>query len=396
MSMPALSVLDQSFLDVFPNEIILQIISFCDISTQAALCRVCRLFQQLSVPGLYRTVELDDDGLPRNTTKTTIYLFAISVSISRHQQYTTFLSIKTNHIRQEETENAINCILLKTTGLRGLHLNRHWIGDFHLPPAFETLSFPHLHIVDFGSSQTGIQWSQEGPLLGSFINRHPSISHLALPRTPLGPPSAQLTPINLPNLILYSGPITSLDRLKNTDKLQSVKLDVNSNNSEWDVLACFPACQDVHLIFPEPMEEVEEIRDMFRMLKQLFPDLKSLSLIHTGFCLRARVRELLESMLAEELVGFNQLESFGFGANLFDEMNHPDFHSPIITSWIEACPTLQAVSIFLRGWDDPEGRYKIVDEKAEPTSEPCRLEKLFTHTNWLATEHITSTQYNFQ
>ncbi|KAJ7589030.1 hypothetical protein C8J56DRAFT_29602 [Mycena floridula] len=391
MSMPALSVLDQSFLNVFPNEIILQFISFCDISSQVALCRVCQLFQQLAVPWLYQTVELDD-----HPSRNTIRLFVSSTSISGHQQYTVFLSIKTDHTKQEETEHAINCILLKTTGLRGLRLTRNWIGDFHLPPAFETSSFPHLRILDFGLSPTEIQWCQEGPSLGSFINRHPSISHLALPRTPLALPSAQLTPINLPNLILYSGPITSLDRLENTDKLQSVKLDVNINDSEWDVLARFPACQDVHLIFPEPMEEVEEIQDIFRILKQLFPDLKSLSLIHTGFCLRARVRELLDSLLAEELVGFNQLESFGFGANLFDEMNHPDFHPPIIASWVEACPTLQAVSIFLRGWDDPEGRYKIVDKKAEPTSEPCRLEKLFTHTNWLATEHIISTQYSFQ
>ncbi|KAJ7589020.1 hypothetical protein C8J56DRAFT_888643 [Mycena floridula] len=88
--------------------------------------------------------------------------------------------------------------------------------------------------------------------------------------------------------------------------------------------------------------------------------------------------------IPKELAGFKQLESFGLGVSLATAAHKPvNYIVPITTSWIVHCPTLRELSIFLADWDEPEGRYKILGGKAEPTSEPCRIEKVFTHTNGL-------------
>ncbi|KAJ7578578.1 hypothetical protein C8J56DRAFT_1111513 [Mycena floridula] len=315
-------MVNQPLLDVFPNEITTEIITLCDLSTQAALCRVCKFFQQLAVPWLYRIVELDDLPPSKVGITTTIYGFDTSAV---NQQYTTFLSIKT-HLPPEETDDS---------------LNPRTIGS--------TWTFWFL-----------------------FINRHPAISHLALPwDCPYAFP-----PIKLPNLAIYSGFQTSLLTLGKTDKLRTVKLGIYpGRDNQLHGLDRFPTCQEVSIMISSIPTDVEFMRQVLGDLKKRLPWLKSLMLVYIGVHTRFRLGQVLDTVLAEELAGFKELEAFGI--SVYDDMNHPDYHAPIIASWIKHRPTLREASIFLRGLRDPEGRYKIVDGKVEPTTEPCRMEKAF-------------------
>ncbi|KAJ7584813.1 hypothetical protein C8J56DRAFT_1166084, partial [Mycena floridula] len=49
---------ENSILNILPNELTTEIISLCDSNTQAALCRVSRLFQQFANRRLYQIMSL--------------------------------------------------------------------------------------------------------------------------------------------------------------------------------------------------------------------------------------------------------------------------------------------------------------------------------------------------
>ncbi|KAJ7593820.1 hypothetical protein C8J56DRAFT_1043604 [Mycena floridula] len=110
-----------------------------------------------------------------------------------------------------------------------------------------------------------------------------------------------------------------------------------------------------------------EVRDVLKRLRLLH--LKSCMVIDYGSTYSPSE---LKTVLADELSGLKQLESFCLVAASVEGFDDRD---SIIQSWLKSCPSLQEGAL-LESLRDSSGRYKIVDGQVEATTEPCRFEFL--------------------
>ncbi|KAJ7601194.1 hypothetical protein C8J56DRAFT_912403 [Mycena floridula] len=327
-------IAQKSILDVFPNELTMHIISLSNTSSQASLCRVCKLFKQLTIREMYQIVHLGNDDL------------AISFAdvISDNPQYGVWVKELTILVLRDydSADNPSNRILPRLSELRKLSL------------AYDTGGRP-----DFGSfSIDGYVDRREPNIFKAFLNRHPTL--LYLDARVSSPAPLKTSPlVELPNLVVWRGLFVLRPRnLMNSNKLTSVWL----HSDELDDLASFPACQDVVV----QIRQSPSIQDIFKGLKHQLPNLKC-CLRHSFWLL-----DLPTYILIEELSGFKQLESFGVVAPAGDPND-----LPLIQSCLTSCPNLQEC-VFMNSFSYySKGRYRIVDRKAVPMAWPCRIEAIF-------------------
>ncbi|KAJ7593807.1 hypothetical protein C8J56DRAFT_421994 [Mycena floridula] len=325
-----------SILNALPNELTAEVISLCNSSSQAALCRVSKLFKQLAQRQLYQIVYLDH----------TLQVISFDATLSTNPQYGAW--VRSLNIKPYRS---ISGILKSTKGLRQLSVN--WQAADEL----EKFSFSHLRILsltDFGFTESIIS------IVTSFLSRHPGISHLATSYGPADPSDSETMKVDLPNLTTFQG---DPNILGNCPKLRSARFSL-VDPKHLEVLARFPSCQDVYLF--TWWESVSRIHDVLKHLP--LPHLKS-CIITDYQCLSASGLGLL---LADELSGLKQLESLCLVMSGDADLEDRD---STIELWLKSCPSLQEAALIAP--KHSETRYKIVDGKVHPTTEPCRLEKIF-------------------
>ncbi|KAJ7583272.1 hypothetical protein C8J56DRAFT_953520 [Mycena floridula] len=306
-------------LDDLPNELTQEIISRCDTSTKAVLCRVSKVFQQLAQKSLYEIVDLDDTMA--------ILLFDLDLRINLEYRARNLLG-------------DISRILQKTT-----ELYRLVIQNVKYLPDMERMTFPRLTILRMEGYEC-----DHPAITQPFLNRHQTLLHLTA-RFYYSPQIK--VSVDLPNLLL------------------AVWLNID----HVDDLARFPLCQNVVIrFFKRP---IPEIQSMLKRLKCDFPNIRC-CMLHFSYYGDDELGQVaaFQCMLLEELVAFDQLESFGVVMPWLRDMPVPAHSQSTVESWLERCPTLKEC-FFLRKWQDSSGRYKVVDGHAQPTTEPRRMEKVF-------------------
>ncbi|KAJ7593769.1 hypothetical protein C8J56DRAFT_925141 [Mycena floridula] len=356
----------KSILNVLPNELTAEIISLCDSPSQAMLCRVSKHFKQLAQRPLYQIVDL--------ATVTAARVISFDIALSANPQYGAWVR------NLDITAYCVDQIQDKFTRILGsvpdlLQLTVDWAAA----PALEKSTFPHLRILTINNIRSASHYE---PLITAFLNRHPTISHLAVSWGPLNPWPKTMR-IDLPNLTVFRG---DLNILGCAPKLLSVYF-IPSTPADSDVFARFPNCQDLHIFMSTQFTKQYHVQDIFKRLP--LPHLKSCMLIdlYTNY----RPSEL-ESILAGDFACLEELESLCLVLYTVADYDH----ASTIGSWVKSRPSLQEgallskieVNLLCRHLnvsfavsllhEDAAGRYKIVDGQLRPTTEPCCSERIFS------------------
>ncbi|KAJ7581361.1 hypothetical protein C8J56DRAFT_1057351 [Mycena floridula] len=242
-------------LNILPGEMTTEIISYCDTTSKAALCRVSKHFKQLAHRQLYQIVKL---GAGEN-------IISFGEALSANPEYTTWIRDLSMETFDSEGSEPVNRILRSATELRKLSLE--WLMD--MPACLQNLTFPRLQTLQLGGDYHG------GTIVPAFINRHPTLLHLA---SSFHKETQQL---NLPNLITYRGG-SSLSVLGTVPRLRSVSLvlsHIGTSSDVLNVLTRFSGLQN--LVISSTRLGMPTIRHIFNLLIDNFPHLKSLKLTST-------------------------------------------------------------------------------------------------------------------
>ncbi|KAJ7588085.1 hypothetical protein C8J56DRAFT_65042 [Mycena floridula] len=143
-------------LNVLPNEVITEILYFCDRSSQAVLCLVSKHFQQLALRLLYEIIELNEYHHPRfNGSKIGQFHAVLDVK-PEYAPLVKDLSLRSGNYG---VGSSISGILRKTAELRPLSLSA---------PAY-SLDFDQLSFLNLAQ------------IITPFLNRHSTLEELSSP-----------------------------------------------------------------------------------------------------------------------------------------------------------------------------------------------------------------------
>ncbi|KAJ7579883.1 hypothetical protein C8J56DRAFT_283429 [Mycena floridula] len=177
--------------------------------------------------------------------------------------------------------------------------------------------------------------------------------------------------LDLPNLVSFYGSPGVIGRLR---QVRSLGFPENLEfPGVLPLLERSPGCQDLIVRTDPRCDLTQGLQDVFRSVKHCLPQIRCLY-IRAGRNLVCNATDstLLKSILAEELLGFKQLESFGLWINEAG-YNNPDM--VLDESWLKNCPTLRECLLELGWW--VKHRYKVVNGEARATAELCRMEIAF-------------------
>ncbi|KAJ7589838.1 hypothetical protein C8J56DRAFT_1025175 [Mycena floridula] len=355
----------KSILNVLANELTTEIISLCDLKTQAILCCVSKLFRQLSEPMMYRIVVLEG----RLVDSELVFphaAFASALSAKPHRgAWVKDLDCATMHPLSDDTHlqaATLHTILSRTTELRRLCLTI-WKTEWEY---LEGCSFPEL--CSLRISMCGFERDANRPqpssTIASFLNRHPALSCLSIF---MADPIPFL--ISLPNLLIFEGTHSTCNTtlLENSPKLRSVNLQINNENlNVLKDLSRFRLCNEVFIqgddgLEPDGENHLQEILDI---LKRHLPYLRSLTILLL-FCGDGPA---FASTIVEHLGDFKHLESFGC-LTLNSLCSTEQQRDSILDSWIKSCPTLQECVLQIPGQIGRTNMFKVVNGKPQLTTE---------------------------
>ncbi|KAJ7589018.1 hypothetical protein C8J56DRAFT_1163988 [Mycena floridula] len=341
----------KSILNVLPNELMTEIISLCDYDSQAALCRVSKLFKELSHRILYRIVCLEDvsaiTSFDRVVSSNPLYATWVIQLVIQNE----------DEDNAEATLEATNRILQKTTELQTLVLQ--WLTTD--TPIFAKFSFHRLHELLL------LGYVPDPTVVTAFVNRHPKLSRLFTFINREDDPIRLL--FDLPDLLGYHGIAPST--LASAPKLRSLHLLIHGPDA-LDALERFSSCQDLVIEFLLDIVAPDDFRNIFNLLQRHTPQIKSLLLRTTTTSGIFSYQNHIE----EGLSGFKQLESFGL-VDLNCAASSDELDSTV-GLWLKSCSTLRECLIKVLG--TKKIRYQIVDGKAQRTTRRCRMEMEISFT----------------
>ncbi|KAJ7593797.1 hypothetical protein C8J56DRAFT_925204 [Mycena floridula] len=335
---PRAALAQKSILNVLPNELTTEIICLCDLGSQAALCRVSKLFKLLAHRPLYRIVTLDE---PED-------VISFDAALSAHSEYGSWVrSLRIAGFYAGK--DMVTRILGSMTELRELTVC--W-GD---APDWKELSLPELRILKFSRFPCT-------DIITAFLNRHPKISHLAVYNPPVQ--QSRTLRLDLPNLIAFEG---HPNILGNSPKLRAVRLELVALE-DLDILERFPTCQDIHISVSSRFAAQHRVKDILKRLP--LPNLKSCMFVEYSSTYSSSE---LKSILGGDFPCLKQLKSFYMLVFKLDQ----DERDSIAESWFKSCPRLQECALLDHHNNDSAGRYKIVDGKVQAITELCWMEKIW-------------------
>ncbi|KAF8142913.1 hypothetical protein K438DRAFT_2029855 [Mycena galopus ATCC 62051] len=184
-----------------PNEILAAIVADVSRRDLVALCRTSRLIRDIATPLLYHAVSFST--VPQlEAFLRTMKLGSISASLARYVRRFSAADGMQGLRLSQSLVNTIISVLFQLCHLECLDL---------LNEAFEfTDMLDGTTFLKLSTFRYTLQ-PQTSSLLSSFLNRHPTITHLTLAKDA---PFQHLDPIHLPALARYNGPssfIPSLD-----------------------------------------------------------------------------------------------------------------------------------------------------------------------------------------
>ncbi|KAJ7576693.1 hypothetical protein C8J56DRAFT_398488 [Mycena floridula] len=223
-----------------------------------------------------------------------------------------------------ERQQRIAQIIQKTAELRHLRVLAALISEY-----FMTSCFRHLRALHILESGFGHSLSPSSFIL--FLNRHPTISHLAIASLQF---DRKL--VDLPNLVAlqWLGSVDNLCSFQNCKRLSALWFIMKESDT-LDNLAYFPACHGVMIMLANVDNPTAYLTRIFSGLRHHLPSLQSLFFVFSSQFEASTVQRIILA----ELAHFDQMECFGIYVSEVQQFGQDTRN--MINSWIDTCPTLR-------------------------------------------------------
>ncbi|KAJ7833871.1 hypothetical protein B0H14DRAFT_3871536 [Mycena olivaceomarginata] len=322
-----------------PNEILSAVISEASIPDLVVLCRTSRLICKIATPILYRVISLSTVAQIEDFIQTMILRSGLSCHVREFSfEYEVPNLALTSHLVE-----SITAVLFQFRHLECLDLLRNQSIEF-------TDMLHHAHFPNLRAFRYCVQSDDSAPLV-AFLNRHPTITELALNKSG---PFEHLAPIHLPNLECYTGTnsfIIAFDL--HSRSIRRARLFWHATDEDVDTallhLGSAGSLHAITVIFPST--DFKE-RHFLRAMATHLPHVKSIGFWNAcgGFPSREDTLEI-----TTHLKEFGALSFLGFYAA---EVEHnPNDEREIVLAWSAACKTLVSVYLNGRRWTPAEGHW---------------------------------------
>ncbi|KAJ6469175.1 hypothetical protein C8R47DRAFT_1150653 [Mycena vitilis] len=349
---------------LLPTETIHEILLYLTPFNLAKMCAVCRRFNEITAPLLYRRINL---GCIRRATECCLSL--VGVSLIPHSSCVRGFVISplgdSSSASDSERDTWILMKVLPRTlpRLRCLEQLHFWL------PTYNDALFMALPQLDLSSlrrfccHQPGERYD---PILTAFLARHPALTHLEIirPFNYTEPPWEALSPVELPALNEYRGSLTFFLRI-------SVAQRRLAHAAFWDVPVTLKLDKDwrgmasalAHTTTPRASQLAFRllfdyshtaglVLEILRLLGRHVPYLHSVE-IGTFLNLPYRPGMKVVQRIADTLEGFRHLAAFAFnnsiaGAEVVRDSVESD--RAAVALWGERCASLLTIQLHNRTW----------------------------------------------
>ncbi|KAF8142889.1 hypothetical protein K438DRAFT_1994441 [Mycena galopus ATCC 62051] len=183
---------ENSIIRWLPNEVLAEVMSDLPRPDLLALCRTSRLFCNIATPLLYRTVAFSNGAQLRSFLRT---------MKPRSRSTSLALYVRRFLIKDENRyETKLPASLVETVTSVLCQIPHLQLLDLIVDEAI--IDLPDILFPNLSTFRYVVQ-TRTSASLSAFLSRHSTITHLTLLR---GDELEQLEPINLPNLLNYTGP----------------------------------------------------------------------------------------------------------------------------------------------------------------------------------------------
>ncbi|KAJ7473380.1 hypothetical protein FB451DRAFT_1249135 [Mycena latifolia] len=315
-----------------PNEIITEVIEATNSADLLSLCRVSRLFHELCLPIVYRSVQVV------HRTQTLAFCTALFETPTRAEFVRSFSAFMPGYMASNVSLKAIKLML------RLEHLTTH---DRNL---LRGCTVPNLVSCRIGFKSG----TSEPDMLASFLTRHPTLRHVRVDiASRFTPPTV---PIALPNLQRFDGPASFIPLMLPVVApcgLREARLfwhrgETSSNTDIDKILVALQALTSPDTPFVSSYEFHTDLfipivtaasKHMWHV-KVLQVEANSLTFEPTEIhCITA----CLPRFTSLEYIAVNFRNS-----SLLEYEPHTD--RPVVESWADACPTLEACYLNAVAW----------------------------------------------
>ncbi|KAJ7806436.1 hypothetical protein B0H14DRAFT_3767925 [Mycena olivaceomarginata] len=328
----------KSIIRWLPNEILTAVMSHLLTSDLLALCRTSRLMRNIATPLLYRTISLSTMHQMHTFIRTLEQSSGSASSFWRHVRQ---FDITDENEFAHRYRNYPNHVAILPPGVPRPIACRIRIHDCASRCIFPNLA-TFLYTVQ----------SQSWALLTAFLNRHPTITELSLPRHGPIPP---LGPICLPNLQTFTGPSSFVSALSaESAPIRSVFIIwyAEDRDIETPLLRLGKMASPAKIVALTASENVTPVAILAAVATHL-PDIKTLRFGQLYIAPRT-LRATLD--MTAQLKRFTSLSVLDvIGPN--DEEFTTDRET--IELWSEACKSLSSIVIQGREWNLAVGRWEM-------------------------------------
>ncbi|KAF7366969.1 hypothetical protein MSAN_00955600 [Mycena sanguinolenta] len=352
-----------SIIGWFPNELLMGVMRYSSQLDLVALSRTSRLCYDIAMRLLYHTVTLSTGTQIESwlrTMESTEHPTLSLVLCDHVRRFTItnldvewepnrFLNtIQTLKNLSSQTVEALISILAQLHHLEFLELTD---GIEFTDTLLDCLYFKTLFEFEYRAAD-----SQISSLLPSFLNQHPTITHLSLVN--YNGPLQQWDTIHLPNLTKYMGPnfLIPLFTSESIRMLTEACLGANRSSDDLDIeaallrLATMPALH--RLVIVHDMED----STLFRSVANHVPRIGILRFGKAkGFLIQMSSEDTHE--IAVGLEKFDRLSNLSF-VGVYNGKGLECDDRPTIELWSRACKSLSSIGLHYNWWDQSEGHWE--------------------------------------
>ncbi|KAJ7323296.1 hypothetical protein DFH08DRAFT_887868 [Mycena albidolilacea] len=358
-----------AIIDVFPTEIITKIVQAAPRADQQTFCLVSRYCHQVSLPVLYQVIVLRFDR------KAALGAFCSSlVAQPARAEAIRSLTFLDGCIpgESEDLHNLLAESMKLMTNLERLSFDRvsnYWQKQSRMFPRLSLLTFENLRrcSLDGVSAQVSHPATDSDGAVASFLTRHREITHLSLSASII---AASTICVSLPNLQYYDGPSELLTEIS-TSGLKGAQLMWSSGPPGLDIGRSIGALKSLtnpdlpfilsnaFYVFQDDFKEILVSLSSYlwhttslQLKLRSHPQMSEYSLIN-----QQSIHEITEclprlSRLVYLTVDYSDralyLEEMGVGAEI---------DPGTLQAWADACPTLEACSLYDRAWKKVDGKW---------------------------------------
>ncbi|KAJ6616343.1 hypothetical protein B0H10DRAFT_2037613 [Mycena sp. CBHHK59/15] len=363
------------FPDGLPAEIVREIVSHLPTRSQVPLCETSRRLNEITVPTLYRCINLETIQNTIQFCRTLMRADGGSTYVDRHDCVRSL--VVAPHVGDKDPDKnlLVNLLEANIQALGRLECLNIWVPDYAstsydggLVKILPTLTLPHLRRFCIHQPH-----ASHYPTLAAFLNRHEELTHLDIIR-PWGyedEPDVPGIPVHLPSLKSYRGSSSyALNIVVRRCGLETASLwDVPHTTNLYSLLAVLAAATSPKIPFSFSILWDGPWTAIFRPVAQHLPTVHTLEIgpfMGSEQPLSQAAVETIAKFLGQlkhlahfRLDSFKQPEGPSLADSVAIRLDSDDLMA--LTTWGQHCPSLVTSSLHCKSWRREEcGEWNFV------------------------------------